>query len=379
MAEYLAPGVYVEEIGRGPAPIEGVSTSTAAFLGPTERGPTAATAVSSFSEYLRLFGGAFTDAGYMFHAVQGFFENGGREAVIVRIVAAAGGAPVAEDYAGGADGEASTGLAALDAPEQAHVALVYAPDACAVADLVPRLMAHCELSRYRFAVLDAPAEVTVPIRPADSSFAACYHPWIEVADPRGGGATRRVPPGGHVLGVYARVDTERGVFKAPANEQLSGAVGLAVDVTSAGQEALKAAGVNVIRRFAGRGILVWGARTLSADPAWKYVNVRRLFIYLERSIERGTRWAVFEPNDERLWARVQDTVRLFLREQWRSGVFPGQKEEEAFFVRCDRSTMTQDDLDNGRLVCLVGLAPVRPAEFAIFRIGQWTADRDPPG
>jgi phage tail sheath protein FI len=377
MSEYLSPGVYVEELGCGPAPIEGVPTATAAFLGPTERGPTAPIEVTSFAEYRQLFGTAFTDSGYMFHAVAGFFENGGRRAVIARIVPARPGALVAADFDGVAvNGAPPTGLAALDMAEYGDVALIYAPDAHAIPDLIARLIAHCERRRDRFAVLDAPAGTFNPVAPADTRYAACYHPWIQVAD-RESGAKRLVPPGGHVLGVYARVDSERGVFKAPANEVVRGAVGLAADITSRQQEALNGAGVNVIRRLAGRGVRVWGARTLSSDPEWKYVSIARLFIYLERSIDQGTRWAVFEPNDERLWARVQDTVRQFLRVQWRSGALVGTTEEKAFFVRCDRTTLTQDDLDNGRMVCLVGVAPVRPAEFVILRIGQWTADRKP--
>ena len=167
------------------------------------------------------------------------------------------------------------------------------------------------------------------------------------------------------------------MFKAPANEVLSGVVDLEYAVTAARQEALNAAGVNTIRKFPGRGIRVWGARTLSSDSEWKYVNVRRLFAFLERSIYEGTRWVVFEPNDERLWARVRDTIRLFLRAQWRAGALMGRTEDQAFFVACDRSTMTEDDLLSGRLICEIGVAPLRPAEFVIFRIGQWTTVSDP--
>jgi len=182
-----------------------------------------------------------------------------------------------------------------------------------------------------------------------------------------------VPPGGHVLGVYARNDLERGVFKAPANEVLRGVVALEYDVDRAQQEMLNPRGVDVIRSFPGRGIRVWGARTLSSNALWKYVSVRRLFIFLERSIYEGTQWVVFEPNDEALWARVRDTIRLFLRAQWRNGALFGAREEEAFFITCDRTTMTQDDILNGRLVCEIGIAPVRPAEFVILRLFQWAA------
>ena len=377
MPEILHPGVFVEELPDGSAPIEGVPTATTAFLGVTERGPTAPTEVTGFAEYERAFGGAFSDPSFLFHAVAGFFENGGARAVIVRIVPAQPGAITAEDFDGAAVGGAlPTGLAALDEPELSNVALVYAPDAQAVPGLVARLIAHCERSHFRMTIIDTPVGDVDPAPPADTPCAACYHPWIEVADPLSG-AKRRVPPGGHVLGVYARVDTERGVFKAPANEVVRGAVGLAADIGTDQQERLNATGVNIIRRFTGRGILVWGARTLSSDPEWKYVSVRRLLSFLERSIEQGLQWTVFEPNDERLWTRVQNTVRNFLRNQWQSGALAGAREHEAFFVRCDATTMTQDDIDSGLLVCVIGVAPLRRAEFVIVRLNLWTADREP--
>jgi len=183
-----------------------------------------------------------------------------------------------------------------------------------------------------------------------------------------------VPPSGHVLGLYARTDIDRGVWKAPANDVLRGVFDLEYYVDTGVQEVLNPRGVNAIRRFPGRGIRVWGARTLATNSLWKYVSVRRLFIFLERSIYEGTQWVVFEPNDERLWERVKDTIRLFLRTQWRNGALMGLTEEQAFMIACDRSTMTQDDILNGRLVCEIGIAPVRPAEFVIFRIFQNTAE-----
>jgi phage tail sheath protein FI len=176
-----------------------------------------------------------------------------------------------------------------------------------------------------------------------------------------------------VAGIYARVDLERGVHEAPANEEVRGAEALAIGVDQRTGEALNEHHVNVIREFPGRGIRVWGSRTLSSDGVWKYVNVRRLVIFIERSIDEGTQWVVFEPNGDRLWARVQDTIRLFLRNSWRSGALQGRTEDEAFFVRCDRTTMSADDILNGRLVCEVGIAPVRPAEFIALRFG-WKTD-----
>ena len=177
-----------------------------------------------------------------------------------------------------------------------------------------------------------------------------------------------------MLGVYARSDTERGVFKAPANEIVRGALDLENEINDEVQDTLNPKGVNVIRSFPGRGIRVWGARTITSNALWKYVSVRRLFIFLERSIYENTQWVVFEPNDDRLWARVTDTIRLFLRTQWRLGALFGRTEQEAFFITCDRTTMTQDDILNGRLICEIGIAPVRPAEFVIFRVFQNTAE-----
>ena len=203
-----------------------------------------------------------------------------------------------------------------------------------------------------------------------TDFAAFYYPWIKIINPETG-MLQLMPPGGYVAGIYARSDAERGVHKAPANEIVFGATGLEFQIIKGEQDVLNPRGVNVIRAFPGRGIRIWGARTLSSNTLWKYINVRRLFIYIEASIERGTQWVVFEPNDERLWARVKATITQFLTGIWRSGALVGKTPEESFFVKCDRSTMTQDDIDNGRVICLVGIAPVKPAEFVVFRIAQW--------
>ena len=269
------------------------------------------------------------------------------------------------------------GLAALELALYREVALVYAPNVSN--DIAVEIIAHCERLRSRFAVIDCPqgqpnaaamnprAELGV-----SSSYAAFYYPWIVVSDPDTG-ARKLIPPGGHCVGLYALMDSERGVFKAPAGETLRGALDLEFEINDETQDRLNSKGVNAIRRFPGRGILLWGARTLSTDPEWKYISIRRLQIFLERSIAEGIQWVVFEPNDARLWARVRDTIQLFLREQWRSGALNGATEEKAFFVTCNETTMTQDDILNGRLICEIGIAPVRPAEFVIFRIFQHTA------
>jgi phage tail sheath protein FI len=182
------------------------------------------------------------------------------------------------------------------------------------------------------------------------------------------------PPSGFVAGIYARNDIQQGVHKSPANEVIRQALGFETLVNRAQQEVLNPKGINCLRFFEGRGYRVWGARTLTSDPEWKYLNVRRYFAFLERSIELGTQWAVFENNGPTLWRNVRTTISDFLFNEWSSDHLLGTRPDEAFFVRCDRTTMTQNDLDNGRLVCLIGVAPLRPAEFVIFRIGQKTAD-----
>ncbi|KFA94336.1 phage tail sheath family protein [Archangium violaceum] len=245
--------------------------------------------------------------------------------------------------------------------------------------VVSSLISHCERMRYRIAVLDSGNNQTLQqVREMrakfDSSHAALYYPWIKVMDP----VTRQpivLPPSGFVAGIYARNDVRRAVYKAPANEVVTTALGFESILNTAQQEALNPEGINAFRFFEGRGLRLWGARTISSDPEWKYVNLRRYFAYLERSIDKGTQWAVFEPNGPQLWANVRRSIEDFLFNEWQSGALLGDRPDAAYFVKCDRSTMTQNDLDNGRLICLVGVAPLRPAEFVIIRIGQWTGDR----
>ncbi|WP_309623217.1 phage tail sheath subtilisin-like domain-containing protein [Novosphingobium sp.] len=299
------------------------------------------------------------------------------------------------DLDGGSDGTGTPATADIQSALDRLLALedisiVAAPGSASYSGSDPAainqmLIGHAEARRsYRIAVLDTPANLDIAgVRALkskiDSKYAALYYPWIRLTNP--GAALDPlaskeidVPPSGAVCGIYARNDVQRGVWKAPANETVTGALGLQRDVRFGEQEVLNPLGINCIRALPGRGIRVWGARTLSSDPEWKYVNIRRYFLYLESSIDRGTQWAVFEPNGEALWANVRSTISDFLYNEWVSGALLGTKPEEAFFVRCDRSTMTQNDLDNGRLICLVGVAAIKPAEFVIFRIGQKTAD-----
>ncbi len=510
MPEYLHPGVFIEEIERGPKPIEGVPTSTAAFVGETERGTLKPSLVTSYKDYARLFGSVYGADKYMPYAANGFFENGGKRMYVARVVgigaeparlaigpvnaaasgpgvwgnrvfftvepsktkrplAGGGSEPVgfrlrvayysaeptpspeewfkdpskgprpsfsevfedlsldeaSPDYydkrvrgssalldltpapgvapgtpvemgfkrlAQGVDGAALItsdytgapgdrngapvqGLSALALDPYREVALVYSPNAPQT--VAQAIITHCERARFRFAVVDCEQSMSLDFEPRtsvqDTQYGAFYFPWITISDPQTG-ARKNVPPGGHVLGIYARSDSERGVFKAPGNEIVRGAIEVTVDTDDGKQDVLNPRGINAIRQFPGRGIRLWGVRTLSSNGLWKYVSVRRLFIFLERSIYESTQWVVFEPNDDKLWARVTDTIRLFLRAQWRGGALFGRTEQEAFFITCDRTTMTQDDILNGRLICEIGIAPVRPAEFVVFRIFQNTAE-----
>jgi phage tail sheath protein FI len=248
------------------------------------------------------------------------------------------------------------------------------------------LLSHVALPRaYRIAVLDTPprllpGEAREERAQIDSTRAALYYPWVTVANPlaRPGrediSKELNLPPSGFVCGIYARNDVEQTVAKAPANEVVRSALRFESDVNFAQNQLLNPTGVNCLRYFPGRGFRVWGARTAGSDPEIKYVNVRRYLLYLEASIDRGTQWAVFENNGPRLWTNITETVEAFLYNEWVSSNLLGATPKEAFFVRCDRSTMTQNDLDNGRLICLVGVALLKPAEFVIFRIGQKTAD-----
>ena len=238
---------------------------------------------------------------------------------------------------------------------------------------------YCEHVQYCFAILDTPPglmpqeakewRLTVNY---DSSRAAMYYPWIETVDQTGAnGRTRAIPPSGHMAGIYARTDETRGVHKAPANEVVRGAIGLEVQITKGEHDELNPIGVNAIRGFPGRGIRVWGARTLSSDPSWRYINVRRLFSMIEKSIEDGTQWVVFEPNDSNLWARVRRDITAFLRMVWRSGALFGTTPDQAFYVKCDAETNPPEVRDLGQMVVEIGLSPVKPAEFVIMRISQW--------
>jgi hypothetical protein len=533
MAEYLAPGVYVEEIASGPRPIEGVSTSTTGMAGQTERGPVAPRMVTSWPEYERYYGGYVdrvpggTACKYLPYAVRGFFDNGGQRLFIARVTPAAAtvasvelgnpadtliaavgpgtwgnhvvvraadaslavtGTPTADWFAltllyfrdgipnplidptdianfgnparvepdvsehydnlsmlptdsnyaqsvvnstsklvtltvgnkpdttlttftplaGGSDPAAGpvetdyegspaaplekrTGLLGLGAIRD--ISLIAVPDEVVLPGLRTTIIQQCETQKDRFAIFCATAgeqDGSLPsLRPPnDSTYGAFYLPWVRVLAMHTPEGNVLVPPHGHLAGIYARVDNESGVFKAPANEVVRGIINrdlsgdakpLKYILGKREQDMLNPKGVNVIRDFRsdGRDIRVWGARTMSSDAMWRYINVRRLFIFIEQSIDRGTQWCVFEPNYEQTWASVRLSISSFLRVAWRDGALAGTTPEEAFFVKCDRTTMLQEDIDGGRLICLIGVAPVKPAEFVIFRISQKMLDVAP--
>jgi phage tail sheath protein FI len=280
-----------------------------------------------------------------------------------------------------------TGVGALEALDD--VTMLVLPDLMTVPpgqkldlDMVKAvqsgMIVHCERMGDRVAILDSPPNATpqeikewrMNTTGYDSIYAALYYPWIQVDDPILNKPIY-VPPSGHVAGVWARSDNTRGVHKAPANEVVLGATGLAYGMTKGEQDTLNPNGVNCIRAFPGRGIRIWGARTLSSNPSWRYINVRRLFNYVEKSIERGTQWVVFEPNDMMLWARVRRDVNSFLSTVWSEGALFGASPQQAFYVSCDEALNPPESRDLGRLIIEIGMSPVKPAEFVIFRISQW--------
>lgn len=390
MPTYMAPDVYIEEVAGGARPIQAVGTSTAGFVG---RAPDAAARlneaapISNWSQFVREFAPEGTASTPLSHAVFGFFQNGGGRCYVVNV----GDGPIA----GG--GRTRAGLDVLEQIDE--IAIVAAPgytDAAAY----DAVIGHCEKLHDRVGILDAPevvdnvmqltqaAVTSAPsrsgkqeqatpapagLRPrqSDGGFAALYFPWITVRDPLGAGELVNAPPSGHIAGIWARSDATRGVHKAPANEPIRGALNLTYQVTREEQGELNQAGVNCIRLFGSEGIRVWGARTVaSGSSEWRYLNVRRLFNLIEESIAQSTRWIVFEPNDRPLWHAIRRDIGAFLTRLWREGALMGATPEEAFFVKCDEETNPPENVDAGIVVAVIGIAPVKPAEFIVFRIRQ---------
>lgn len=386
---YLTPGVYVEEIAGGPRPITPVGTSTAAFVGEapkTDAHVNEAFPVNNWSQFMREFlpadGGQSTP---LSHAVYGFFLNGGSRCYVVNV---GKGKPVT----GG--GKGRQGLQVLEQVDEVNIVSAPGYNDAASYDAV---LSHCEQLKDRVAILDPPSEVTnidlltkvmtakkgggadkpdesAGLRPRNSpgGFGTMYWPLITVRDPLAADKQVDISPAGHMAGIWARSDSVRGVHKAPANEVVRGALDVSYRVTQAEQGELNPAGVNVIRYFEREGILCWGARTLDEDSSeWRYLNLRRLFIMIEQSIARSTRWIVFEPNDRTLWKSIKRDINAFLTHLWRDGALMGRSPAEAFFCQCDEETNTPDVIDLGIVVTVIGIAPVKPAEFIVFRLHQW--------
>jgi len=384
--EYLTPDVYVEEVPSGPRPIEAVGTRTAGFVGVApradlERGRTYA--CNSWLEFSRLFVAEKSESTPLSHAVFGFFQNGGSRCIV---------APIARNEA------VNVGLRALESEDE--VAIIAAPGYTDAASY-DAVLEHCEKLLDRVAILDAPLQVAdirqltevatatavratgrrrdgqaaeeregLRARVSDTGHGTFYFPGITVRDALSGQLVD-VTPSGHIAGIWARNDATRGVHKAPANEIVRGALNVTYRLTKEEQGVLNPASVNCIRFFPREGIRVWGGRTL-ADSAseWRYLNVRRLFNMIEESIAEATRWIVFEPNDEELWKSIRRDVGAFLTRVWRDGALMGRTANEAFFVKCDRDTNPPEVIDAGMVVAIIGIAPVKPAEFVIFRISQ---------
>jgi uncharacterized protein len=387
MPQYLSPGVYIEEVPSSAAPIAGVSTSIAAFIGqaadnvtmpfrpgrpldpdnivPADRYTVAAAGapqlITSWEQFKNTFGDFQAGTQTLAHAIYGYFNNGGSRCWVTRVTDATDVNSVTS---------ALNSLRPID-----EITMVAVPGALDV-NIQTAILDHCENAGDRFAIIDGqrvttltPADIQGTLR--DSNYAALYFPWINVFDPVTS-ANIFVPPSGHLAGIYARVDNLRGVHKAPANEVIRGAVSVETRLSKADQDGLNPDGINVIRQFNGN-VTVWGARTLGGDAngEWKYINVRRLFLFLRESIDEGTQWVVFEPNTPDLWAKITRNVTAFLTNVWRSGALFGLTPQEAPYVKCDAETNPPDVRDLGQVVTEIGVAPVKPAEFVIFRISQW--------
>lgn len=380
---YRAPDIYVEEVPSGARPIQAVGTSTAAFVGvaPNPNAPRdRAVACNHWSDFTKLFAPQTNlKTTPLAQAVYGFFQNGGSRCYVVAVEE---GKPIVT-----ANNKRS-GLTLLEQLDE--IAIVAAPGYTDLATY-QALLEHCERLKDRVAILDGPDQVeeislltkvaTVGdagngggLKPPQSKdgYAAFYYPWIIAQDLFQPARTINIAPSGHVAGIWARTDATRGVHKAPANEGVRGALGVTHAITRQEQEELNPAGVNVIRFFPQQGVTVWGARTLAdGSSEWRYLNVRRLMNMIKESIAVSTRWIVFEPNSEPLWKSIRRDINAFLLRVWRDGALAGNSPEQAFFVKCDEETNPPENIDAGIVTTLIGVAPVKPAEFIVFRLSQF--------
>lgn len=378
-----SPGVYIHEVSGGSRPIEAKGTSTAGFVGKSPQNAAQsiavtdvkAVAIDNWLQFQQAFfppkqqssdQAIWTNLAY---AVYGFFLNGGRRCYVV-------------DIGDGSEAQLKDGLATLAAVNE--VAIVAAPGFTADADY-EEIAKHCQQTANRVGILDTPedkvsaadlGQYSPPKGRTDYGFTTMYTPWLLIADPHDPQAKVTVPPSGHVAGVWARNDAERGVHKAPANEIVRGALDLTVKIDDQTQTNMNRHNINAIRYFHDTGYVIWGARTLHNDAEWRYVNVRRLSNMIVESITESTRWIVFEPNDEFLWASIRRDVGAFLTDQWRQGALFGNTPEEAFFVKCDAENNPPDGIRLGRVTIDIGIAPILPAEFIIFRINQYESDTE---
>lgn len=400
MPIYLAPDIYIEEVSGGARPIQAVGTSTAGFVGeapdPKAR-VNEAVAINNWSQFIRQFVPEGSQSTPLSHAVYGFFQNGGGRCYVVNV------------GKGGAISAGGRNRVGLDVLEQIDEVAIVAVPGYTDAASYDAVLAHCEKLQDRVGILDAPENVdditlltqvaTAKAGPAsvkdapegsgnatrtpaasglrprqsDGGYAAFYFPWITVRDPLSANDLVNVPPSGHLAGIWARADATRGVHKAPANEPVLGALNVTYLLTREEQGILNQNGVNCIRSFVREGIRVWGARTVaSGSSEWRYLNVRRLFNMIEESIATSTRWIVFEPNDRTLWKSIRRDISAFLTRLWRDGALMGRTPQEAFFVKCDEESNPPEVIDAGMVVTVIGIAPVKPAEFIVFRISQYS-------
>lgn len=388
--EYRAPGVYVEELPSRRRTIEDVPTSITAFVGRTPTGPTdAPQRVTSVSDFDRQYGGLAADCP-LTYAVRQYFDNGGTEAVIARIVHRDvdghenPSAPIADaDIVEPALEAPQRGLWLLDQADLFNILCI--PPLAPGVDVAPstwNTAIRYAAARRAFVIVDAPAHwhsVSDAVAGVDAfvireSHAAVYFPRVIAPDPLAGNTPRPFAPCGAIAGLYARTDAQRGVWKAPAglDANVRGITGLTVPISDAQNGTLNPLAINALRSFPGPGIVGWGARTLAGADVlgseWKYVPVRRTALYIEESLHRSLQWVVFEANDEPLWAAIRMSVTAFMQKLFRQGAFQGSTPKDAYLVHCDATTTTQNDLNRGVVNILVGFAPLQPAEFVLLKI-----------
>ena len=384
MPNYIHPGVYVEEIPVGSKQIVRVATSVTAFVGKATKGSVGkAEFVQGFDDYKRIYGEIASEGDAMGLSVQAFFHNGGKFAYICRLAGEGSGSPNVSDFTAFYDNILQ---------KIRDVSIILVPGEYWAKDgtgnpIISATLAHCEKMKNRMAIIDPPPDLELDqvttvkgLALPSSSYSVLYYPWVEITNPFYNAETNSnadrtlvIPPSSFAAGIWSRVDETRGVWKAPAGieARLIGSTGLKYKIGYGEQDQCHFLGVNFIRNFTGIGTIVWGARTLATIPEWRYVPVRRTAIMIEQSIYEGTQWVVFEPNDNNLWSALRNNISSFMYGLFCEGALQGAKASDAYFVRCGLGdTMTQEDIDTGQVIMIVGFAPLKPAEFIIVRIQQ---------